>query len=85
MYWVQGKISVLCYLAPSNLNGNIKIELINLKIISIENPMILNGSNNSQISGSTNNKIRASGQQRANRMHQSKMASRVFIENFYTL
>jgi hypothetical protein len=70
----------LRYRTPSNLNGNIKIELINLKIISIENPMILKGSNNNQIKGKATNKMSASGQHKANRTNQSKMASNVFID-----
>jgi hypothetical protein len=70
----------LCYFTPNNLNGNIKIELINLKIISIENPMILKGNNSNQIIGKAKSKNNASGQHKANRTNQSKMASNVFID-----
>jgi hypothetical protein len=58
------------------------MELINLKIISSENPMILKGSSSNQSSGKANSRISASGQQSVNRIHQSKMASKVFMEKF---
>jgi hypothetical protein len=76
---------VLFYLTPSNLNGSIKIELINLKIISNEKPTMRKGSKSNQSNGRINNRISANGQQRTNRMHHSKTASSVFIEKVLTL
>ena len=52
---------------------------MNLKIISMENPMILNGNVISQINGNRNKIAIASGQHNAKRIHQRIRESNVFI------
>lgn len=52
---------------------------ISLKMISIEKPMILNGSNSNQINGKRKINNNASGQQRIKRINQRKIAISVFI------
>ena len=52
---------------------------MNLKMISMENPMILNGKAISQISGNKNNSAMAMGQHRVKRIHHRIKASNVFI------
>jgi hypothetical protein len=53
---------------------------MNLNTISIENPMILNGSKINQISGNKKISTIASGQQSTNKMHQRIRVARVLIE-----
>jgi len=71
-------------LIPRILKGSIKRAPINLKTISIEKPMILNGSKISQINGNKNKSAMATGQHKTNKMHQRIREIRVFIESFYT-
>jgi hypothetical protein len=68
------------YLIPRIRNGSIKRLPINLKMISIENPMIRKGNNISQIKGNRNRSAIAKGQQSTNRMHQRIRVSNVFMK-----
>jgi hypothetical protein len=52
---------------------------MNLKTISIENPMILNGKRMSQIKGKKKINAIAKGQHSTNRMHQRIKVARVLI------
>lgn len=54
---------------------------MNLKMISMENPMILNGKAISQISGNKNTRAMASGQHNTKRIHQRSKVSNVFMSN----
>jgi hypothetical protein len=67
------------YLIPKIRKGSMKSAPMNLKMISIENPMILNGNKINQISGNKNNRAMAMGQHSVKRMHQRIKASNVFI------
>jgi hypothetical protein len=53
---------------------------MNLKMISIENPMILNGRRMSQIKGNRNKSIMANGQHNTNKILQRISVIRVFIK-----
>ena len=53
---------------------------MNLKMISMENPMILNGNKISQINGNKNKRTIARGQHSTNRMHQRIKVINVFIK-----
>jgi hypothetical protein len=70
------------YFTPRSRKGKSRMELINLKINSSENPTIRNGSNRSQRRGNRKMSIKAMGQQSVNRMHQSRIASIVFMGFF---
>jgi hypothetical protein len=52
---------------------------MNLKMISMENPMSLNGNKINQIKGNRNKSIIANGQDNTNKMHQRISVIRVFI------
>jgi hypothetical protein len=53
---------------------------MNLNTISIEKPMILNGSRISQIKGNRRINAMANGQHKTNKMHQRIKVARVFIK-----
>jgi hypothetical protein len=70
------------YFTPRSRKGKSRMELINLKINSSENPTIRNGSNRSQRRGNKKMIIKAKGQQSVNSIHQSRIVIIVFMEFF---
>jgi hypothetical protein len=70
----------LYYFTPKIRKGNMKRVPMNLKMISIENPMILNGNKISQINGNRNKRTIARGQHSTKRMHQRINEISVFIK-----